>query len=104
MIIPSSLIIALYFLVQGWGTVITIPLRGYSIVLAGQGSGRLKTGRYLRYAENQELGSLHLSLLRLFGVDVTRFGESQMPLPGLDGSPFEAYQEKFLGKLDTVSG
>lgn len=64
------------------------------IVLAGQGSGRLKTGRYLRYAENQELGSLHLSLLRLFGVDVTRFGESQMPLPGLDGSPFEAYQEK----------
>ena len=23
-----------------------------------------------------------------------RFGESQMPLPGLDGSPFEAYQEK----------
>ena len=64
------------------------------IVLAGQGGGRLKTGRYLRYAENQELGRLHLALLRLFDVDVSTFGDSNSPLPGLDGSPFDAFQEK----------
>ena len=35
------------------------------IVLAGQGGGMLKTGRYLRYSKNQEVGRLHLSLMQL---------------------------------------
>jgi hypothetical protein len=39
------------------------------IVLAGKGGGKLKTGRYLRYSKNQELGRLHLSLLEKFGID-----------------------------------
>ena len=42
------------------------------IVLAGQ-EWETQDRPPLRYAENQELGSLHLSLLRLFGVDVTPF-------------------------------
>ena len=39
---------------------------GIVIVLAGQGAGRIKTGRYVRYAENQQLGRLHLALLERF--------------------------------------
>ena len=30
-------------------------------VLAGRGGGMIKTGRYVRYAKNQELSSLHLA-------------------------------------------
>lgn len=70
-------------------TVKRIPL-----ILAGQGGGMLKTGRYLRYAENQELGRLHLSLLQKFGVNSSEFGGSTSPLPGLDGSHFEPYKER----------
>jgi hypothetical protein len=64
------------------------------IVLAGQGAGMLKTGRYLRYSENQELGRLHLALLQKFGVDTTSFASSSNPLPGLDGGPFEEFKER----------
>ena len=63
------------------------------IVLAGQGGGRLKTGRYLRYSKNQELGRLHLSLLKMFGVEQGSFANSMQPLPGLDGGKFEEYSE-----------
>ena len=64
------------------------------IVLAGQGGGLLKTGRYLRYHENQELGRLHLSLLQMFGVNTKSFANAQNPLPGLDGGHFQPYTEK----------
>jgi len=69
-------------------TVTRIP-----IILAG-GKGLLKTGRYVRYSENQQLGRLHLSLLEKFDVPVDAFGEAMQPLPGLDGSGFEPYQER----------
>lgn len=64
------------------------------MVLAGQGGGRLKTGRYLRYAENQELSRLHLALLQMFDVPADSFGDADAPLPGLDGSSFTPYREQ----------
>lgn len=64
------------------------------IVLAGQGGGRIKTGRYVRYAENQQLGRLHLALLNRFGIEVDSFGGSTEPLPGLSDSNYEPYQER----------
>ena len=70
-------------------TVTRIPM-----ILAGQGGGMLKTGRYLRYSENQELGRLHLALLNKFGVERESYGGSSSPLPGLDGGPFEEYRER----------
>ncbi|MDF1813499.1 MAG: DUF1552 domain-containing protein [Verrucomicrobiales bacterium] len=64
------------------------------VVLAGKGGGMIKTGRYLRYSENQQLGRLHLTLLQKFGVAVDSFANSDSPLPGLDGGPFEEYRER----------
>tara|TARA_R110002096_G_scaffold116491_4_gene252324 strand:- start:590 stop:2203 length:1614 start_codon:yes stop_codon:yes gene_type:complete len=63
-------------------------------ILAGQGGGMLKTGRYLRYSENQELGDLHLSLLQGFGVPMDSFANSTIPLPGLDGGSFNEFRER----------
>ncbi len=64
------------------------------IVLAGKGGGMLKTGRYLRYSENQELGRLHLALMQKFGVNSESYSNSSSPLPGLDGGPFEEFRER----------
>ncbi len=64
------------------------------MILAGQGGGMIKTGRYLRYAENQQVGRLHLALLKQFGVDISSYADSDKPLPGLDGSPFKPYRER----------
>ena len=64
------------------------------VVLAGKGGGMLKTGRYLRYSKNQELGRLHLSLLQKFGVDSESFANSSAPLTGLDGGEFDEFQER----------
>jgi hypothetical protein len=63
------------------------------IVLAG-GKGMLKTGRYVRYAKNQQLGRLHLALLHKFGLAVDSFADSTTPLSGLDGSDYEPYRER----------
>ena len=64
------------------------------IVLAGKGGGMLKTGRYLRYSKNQELGRLHMALMQKFGIDQKSYANSSTPLPGLDGSPFDEFQER----------
>ena len=64
------------------------------IILAGNGRGMLKTGRYVRYAENQQLGRLHLALLEKFGVETESYGESNSPLPGLSDSAYEPYRER----------
>ncbi|MEM0897302.1 MAG: DUF1552 domain-containing protein [Verrucomicrobiota bacterium] len=64
------------------------------VILAGQGGGLLKTGRYLRYSKNQELGRLHLTILQKFGVDTTSFANASTPLPGLDGGPFDEFRER----------
>ena len=52
------------------------------VVLAGNGGGRLKTGRYLRYSKNQDLSRLHLALMQQFGVDIESYGGATEPLPG----------------------
>jgi hypothetical protein len=54
----------------------------------------LKTGRYLRYKDNQQVGRLHLALLQKFGVNAKAVADSTTPLPGLDGSHFEPYRER----------
>ena len=63
------------------------------IVLAGA-RDRLRTGRYLRYSDNQPLGRLHLSLLDMFGVKLDGYADASTRLAGLDGQPFEPYQER----------
>ena len=64
------------------------------VVLAGQGGGMLKTGRYLRYCQNQELGRVHLTLMQKFGVDVESYSNASAPLPGLDGGAFDEFRER----------
>ncbi|NND96537.1 MAG: DUF1552 domain-containing protein [Pirellulaceae bacterium] len=80
------------------------------IILAGA-KDKLKTGRYVRYSDNQQLGRLHLALLNKFGVQIDDFGGSMEPLPGLDASDFVPYREqpfeswvKVDGKQITVQG
>ncbi len=68
------------------------------LVLAGKGGGMMKTGRYLRYAKNQEISRMHFSLLKKFGVDVESFAGATTPLPGLDGSYFEPFKEKHFDR------
>ncbi|MDB4786499.1 hypothetical protein OAG29_00875, partial [Planctomycetaceae bacterium] len=81
------------------------------MILAGQGGGMLKTGRYVRYSQNQQIGKLHLSLLQKFGVEKAAYGENSTALAGLDSSDFEAFQEpsfkswvKSDGQSITVQG
>ena len=64
------------------------------MILAGQGGGMLKTGRYVRYSSNQQIGRLHLALLQRFGVPVESFAGSSTPLSGLSGSDFQPYRER----------
>jgi hypothetical protein len=64
------------------------------IVLAGKGGGMFKTGRYVRYSENQQLSRLHLALLQKFGIDAGSFAGNKSVLPGLDGSDFQPYRER----------
>lgn len=67
-------------------------------VLAGGAGGKLKTGRYLRPALDTDLGSLHRSVLDLFGVRAPADHPlaQHTPLAGLDGGPFEAYRETLV--------
>lgn len=63
------------------------------IVLAG-GKSMIKTGRYVRYDKNEQLGRLHLAILEKFGIDIDEFGRSAEPLPGLNASDFTPYKER----------
>ena len=64
------------------------------IILAGSAQGRIKTGRYLRYSENQPVSKLHLALLHQFGINVTNYATAEEPLGGLDGSPIDFHRER----------
>jgi len=64
------------------------------MILAGQGGGMLKTGRYVRYSQNQQIGKLHLSLLQKYGVTTDSYAENSTALAGLDSSDYEAFQER----------
>jgi hypothetical protein len=74
------------------------------LILAGKGGGKLKTGRYLRYSKNQEVGKLHLALLQKFGVHSSSYAGVDAPLPGLDGSYFEPYHERPFDSWMTRTG
>jgi hypothetical protein len=47
------------------------------VLVAGGGSGRLKGGRHIRYAEPTPLANLHLTLLERAGVRMDAFADSQ---------------------------
>jgi hypothetical protein len=75
-------------------------------VLAGNAAGRMKTGRYLRYAENSEVSKLHRGLLDLFEVSAPEghLVNSDSSLAGLDGGEFGAYREPPFKTLVEVVG
>lgn len=73
------------------------------IILAG-GKDVIKTGRYVRYSKNQQLGRLHQALLGKFGIDADSFGGADSILPGLDASNFDAYQEPEFASWIRVHG
>ena len=79
-------------------TVTRIPL-----ILAG-GRGLIKTGRYVRYAKNQPLARLHLSLLEKFGIEAKEYAQSSTSLAGLDGSDFSSWQERPFESFVKVAG
>lgn len=55
------------------------------IVMAGKGSGTIKTGRHLVYQKDTPLNDLFLSMLDRVGAKVTAIGDSKGRLRGLEG-------------------
>ena len=53
------------------------------VLLAGGGSGSIKTGQYLAPRRSTSFSELHLALLQRMGLPIKRFGETETPLPGL---------------------
>jgi hypothetical protein len=53
------------------------------ILLVGQGGGKLKPGRHIRYSEKTPLNNLFLSMLERMGVPCEKLGDSRGPLPEL---------------------
>lgn len=54
------------------------------IVLAGGGSGTIKTGRHIRYENETPLNNLFLSMFQRVGMDVDSFGDSTGVLKEID--------------------
>lgn len=73
-------------------------------ILAGKGGGRLKTGRYLRFSKNQDLSRLHLALMHQFGINIEEYGGADTPLPGLDGGPYDEYEEQAFNSWSRLEG
>ena len=46
------------------------------VVLAGGGAGRIKGGRHIRFARDEPLTNLHMTLLDKMGIPVDRLGDS----------------------------
>ena len=53
------------------------------ILLAGRGSGTVRTGRHIRYANNTPLNNLWVSMLDRIGSSVERLGDSTGRLANL---------------------
>ncbi|GAB5403261.1 MAG: DUF1552 domain-containing protein [Aureliella sp.] len=73
------------------------------ILLAG-GGDKIKTGRYVRYARNQQLSRLHLAILKMFDVKVDSYAEDSRPLPGLSDSAYQPYHERPFDSWTRVDG
>lgn len=54
--------------------------RNLPILLAGGGSGTLKSGRHIKFADGTPLANMHLSLLDKLGVPVETLGNSTGPV------------------------
>ena len=52
-------------------------------LLAGGGSGTLKTGHYLAPRRATSMSKLHLAMLQRMGVPCDRFGEAEIALEGI---------------------
>jgi hypothetical protein len=55
------------------------------ILLAGKGGGAFKPGRHIRYPKETPLTNLYVSMLDRMGAKVDSFGDSNGPLPSLEG-------------------
>ena len=53
------------------------------ILLAGGGSGTIKTGQYLAPRRQTSMSQLHLAMLQRMGLPLEEFGETRTPLAGL---------------------
>ena len=53
------------------------------ILLAGRAGGQITSGRHIEYPEDTRLCNLYLSMLNLFGLNISSFNESTGELPGL---------------------
>ena len=53
------------------------------VLLAGRGSGAIKSGRQIRYSDGTPLCNLYLSMLGAAGVKAEHFGDSSGTLKGL---------------------
>jgi len=56
-------------------------LQNLPIVVAGGGSGRVRTGRHLRLPKGTPISNLYLTLMDIVGVSLDRFGDSTGRLP-----------------------
>ena len=55
------------------------------LLVAGGGSGTIKTGRKITYRDNTSLSRFHLATMKRMGLDVDRFAESREPMEELAG-------------------
>jgi hypothetical protein len=53
------------------------------ILLAGRGGGTLEAGRHIKFAKQEPLNNLFLSMLDRMGASVERFGDSTGRLKGI---------------------
>ncbi len=53
------------------------------IIIAGQGSGKLRTGQNLTFAKDTPLANLYLTLLQSIGIKTQQFGDSTGILPDI---------------------
>ena len=56
------------------------------LLVAGHGSGTIKSGREVRFHRDKTMSNLHLSMLLAVGVKLDRFGDSTGPMTELSGS------------------
>lgn len=53
------------------------------VLLCGGGGGHLRSGRHLRFEKHTPLCHLYVAMLQAFGIECSRFGDADGPLPGV---------------------
>ena len=72
-------------------------------LMAG-GKGLIKTGRYVNHAERQSVSSMHLTLLKQFGVKIDSFHGQTATMTGLNDSSYTAFVEKKVASFIKEEG